>query len=89
MGRADGLKLGLIGTYNRALKYLAEAGEGKSVLIPTWIGAECVHVAGHILRGDPVPKWWDMGVIIIDKENLADWYDPSKPGDSFESLVHD
>lgn len=88
-GRADGLKLGLIGAYNRALKYLAEHGEGKTVLIPSWIGAECVKVAGRILRGERVPKWWDMGVIVIDKSNISDWYDPSRPGEAFESLVHE
>lgn len=89
VGRAEGLRLGLIGTYNRALRHLAEVGEGTTVLIPTWVGAECVRVARRILQGETVPKWWDMGIIVIAKDNLADWYDPSKPGESFESLVHE
>jgi ribose transport system substrate-binding protein len=89
VGRAEGLRLGLIGTYNRALKYLAEVGEGKTVLIPTWVGAECIRVVRRILEGATVPKWWDMVIIVITKDNLADWYDPSKPGESFESLVHE
>jgi DNA-binding LacI/PurR family transcriptional regulator len=89
VGRAEGLRLGLIGTYNRALRYLAEVGEGKTVLIPTWVGAECIRVVRRILEGATVPKWWDMGIIVITKDNLADWYDPSKPGESFESLVHE
>ena len=89
MGRAEGLKLGLIGTSAVTLHYLAETGDGKTVLIPTWIGAECVRVALRVLRGEPVPKWWDMGMTIVDKNNIADWYVPSKVGDSFESLVHE
>ena len=60
-GRAESLRIGMIGTYNRALRYLTEVGEGKSVLIPTWIGAECVRVALRILRGEQAPKWIDHG----------------------------
>ncbi len=89
VGRADNLKLGLCGIYNRVLKYLAETGEGKTVLIPTWIGAECVRVAKRVLQGEAVPKWWDMGLIVVDKNNLSDWYDPSRSDESFESLVHE
>ncbi len=88
-GRADGLRLGLIGTYNRALKHIAETGEGITVLIPTWIGAECVRVARRILQGEEVPKCWDMGIITISRDNVFDWYDPAKPGESFESLLHE
>ncbi|MCL4543648.1 MAG: LacI family DNA-binding transcriptional regulator [Chloroflexi bacterium] len=88
-GRAEHVKLGLIGTYNRALKHIADTGEGKSVLIPTWIGAECLRVALCILRGEAMPKWVDMGLIEITKENVRDWYEPSKAGDAFESLVHE
>lgn len=89
VGRASGLRLGFAGTYNRALQHLAERREGLSVLIPTWIGAECLRVALRFLRGEPVPKRWDMGVTVITPDNVADWYDPSKPGESFDSLIHE
>lgn len=88
-GRSDGLLLGFVGTYNRALQYLADTGSGKSVLIPTWIGAECLRVALRILRGDAVPKWVDMGLQEITKDNVADWFEPSRSGERFESLVHE
>jgi ribose transport system substrate-binding protein len=88
-GRAEGLKLGLIGTYSRALKHIADTGEGKSVLIPTWIGAECLQVALRILRGEAVPKWVDMGVIELTPENVSDWYDPMHHEETFESLIHE
>jgi ribose transport system substrate-binding protein len=88
-GRAESLRIGMIGTYNRALRYLTEVGEGKSVLIPTWIGAECVRVALRILRGEQAPKWIDMGVIEITKENVADWYEPSQQREAFDSLLHE
>lgn len=88
VGRAVGLKLGLIGAYHRTLKHIADTGEGKSVLIPTWIGAECLQVALRLLRGEAVPKWVDMGVIEITKDNVTDWYDPSQCEETFESLIH-
>jgi len=88
-GCAEDLHLGMVGTYNRALQYIATTGQGKSVLIPTWIGTECVQVALRILHGEHVPKWWNMGVTVITKENVFDWYDPSKLGDAFDSLIHE
>ena len=66
-GRAESLRIGMTGAYNRAPRYHTAVGEGKSVLIPTWIGAECVRVALRILRGEQVPKWIDTGVIEITK----------------------
>jgi ribose transport system substrate-binding protein len=87
VGRANEMTFAWVGGYHGALRYIERTGQGTAALIPSWIGAECVRVALQVLRGEPVPKWRDMGTVIVNRDNLYDWYDPEKPDDTYESLL--